>query len=168
MKLRAEDELYRGVDTGGAWLEYIPMNAALRDGQSVQEFIAHGREMYNIYCLPCHGGTGVGDGMVGSRWSSPLPSFHDAQYQRGGEKGQDGYLFHTIRNGVANTPGALPALRMPAYGKVVSERDAWAIVSFLRVLQRARGSSIDDVPAVEAQELQRTSSAGAGAQGVTP
>lgn len=167
--LRDDDELYRGVDSSGAYLEYIPVNKVLRDGQSMQDLIARGREMFNIYCLPCHGGTGLGDGMVGSRWSIPsLPSFHDPQYQRGGEKGQDGYIFHTIRNGFANPPGIEPPLRMPAYGKVVSERDAWAIVSYFRTLQRARGSGIDDVPAAEAQELQRTSSAGANAEGVTP
>jgi len=154
--LRADDELYRGVDAGGAWLEYMPVDKLLAGGQSMNELIALGRERFQIFCMPCHGGLGDGKGMVGARWATPLPTWHDPQYRHGGEKGQDGYIFNTIRNGLPNTAGALPALRMPAYGSQVDEHESWAIVAYIRTLQRSRNATINDVPASQAQELERT------------
>jgi mono/diheme cytochrome c family protein len=156
--LRDDDELYRGVDANGAYLEYMPLEKILREGQTMNDLIALGEDRFHIYCMPCHGGTGMGDGMVGSRWSAPLPNWHDPKYMHGsdGDQGRDGYIFHTILNGLPNNAGQLPALRMPAYSSQVSEHDAWAIVAFIRVLQKARHATIQDVPASQAQELERT------------
>ena len=62
----------------------------------------------------------------------------------------------SIRNGVANTPGALPALRMPGYAERISERDAWAIVAYLRALQATRQGELADVPEARRRELINT------------
>ena len=104
-----------------------------------------GRENYNIYCLPCHGGTGKGDGMVGTRWSYPLPNFHDDLYQRGGDRGQDGLIFDAIRNGVAN-PGGQWELKMPSYASKVSVEESWAIVAYIRTLQAVESGTLEDLP----------------------
>lgn len=121
------------------------------------ELLALGEKKYNIYCIVCHGGTGDGKGTVGNRWSYPLPSFHTEPYQRGGEKGQDGYIFHTIRYGVPNIGDAVPfPLKMPAYASKVSEKEAWAIVAYLRALQASQGSPINTVPERERMELERS------------
>jgi mono/diheme cytochrome c family protein len=165
--LREDDRLYRGVDAGGAWLERIPVDAVLRDGESFRDLVDLGRKTFEIYCLPCHGGLAVGGleapyaGMVGARWSYPIPNLHDPQYHPGGEKGQDGYLFSTIRNGVANAEGQMPRLRMPAYAEVVSPHEAWAVVAYLRVLQATRSGSYDSLNDAARQRLdeQRTQSA---------
>jgi mono/diheme cytochrome c family protein len=150
--LRDSDTLYRGRDASGNYLDRAPISELLDNGQSVTDLIQLGQTQFNIYCIVCHGGLAIGGqgtqyaGMVGNRWSYPLPNLHDPQYQRGGEKGQDGYIFNVIRNGVPNLPGIEPALRMPSYAQQLREREAWAVVLYLRTLQRSRHSSINDVP----------------------
>lgn len=131
------------------------------------ELLALGRERFEIFCIVCHGGTGAGDGTVGRRWSYPLPTWHAEQYARGGEKGQDGYLFHVIRNGVPNIGEAVPyPLKMPSYASKVSEYESWAIVAHIRALQMSQNAPVDALPAREAAELQRTRApSGAGAPG---
>lgn len=146
------------------YVDNIPM-------EITPELLALGEKKYNIYCIVCHSETGDGKGTVGNRWSYPLPSFHAEQYRYGGEKGQDGYLFHTIRYGVPNVGEAVPyPLKMPAYASKVSEKEAWAIVAHIRALQRSRATPIDAIPERERMELERSRgvkpSADAGA--VTP
>lgn len=168
--LREDDALYRGLDAQGAYLEKAPIEALLGGPVTeagVEGLIARGRDRFDIYCSPCHGQTGAGDGMVGKRWSYPLPSYHQPQYEPGGEKGQDGYIFHVIRNGVPNAPGQMPALKMPSYAAQVKEHDAWAIVLYIRSLQRARSGSLDEIPEVERDRLGRTRGA-VGAAEATP
>jgi len=171
--LREDDALYRGTAPDGSWLERIPVESVLRDGESFRDLVELGRETFDIYCLPCHGGLAIGGlsapyaGMVGARWSTPIPNLHGEQYQPGGERGQDGYLFHVIRNGVANEPGQQPPLRMPSYAEVVNEREAWAVVAYLRALQRSRSASFESLPEDARRRLneQRIQpSGGAGAQ----
>ena len=162
--LAEDDGVYRGVDGQGGYLSTVPVSQ-LVDGDlteaAVGDLIARGRERFDIYCSSCHGKTGAGDGIVGKRWSYPLPSFHAPQYQPGGEKGLDGYLFHTIRNGVPNAPGQSPALKMPAYAERVSVSDAWAIVLYVRSLQRSQSGDINSVPEAQRQELLQTRGAAA-------
>ncbi|HBS28825.1 MAG TPA: hypothetical protein DEB06_05105, partial [Phycisphaerales bacterium] len=124
----------------------VPAGSAAFDGK-FGELLALGEKKYNIYCIVCHGGTGDGKGTVGVRWSYPLPSWHQDMYRAGGEKGQDGYLFHTIRYGVPNVGDNPPyPLKMPAYATKVSEKEAWAIVAYLRTLQRAADAPAGSVP----------------------
>ncbi len=122
-------------DAESAYVEKIPVPVT-------RELLELGEEKFNIICILCHGGTGEGDGMVGRRWSAPVPSFHDPTYQPGGDKGQDGLIFWTIRNGVAGAnPGDTP--KMPAYSNKVDEMEAWAIVAYVRALQHSRASAPD-------------------------
>ncbi|TVQ30664.1 MAG: cytochrome c [Phycisphaeraceae bacterium] len=160
--LRNDDRVFRGIENDDTWVERIPIRGLYNLGPDdsidealVMRLIETGRKQYNIFCLVCHGGAGAGDGPVGKEWSAPLPNFHDDRFQPGADDGSDGYLFHVIRNGVANAPGAEPALRMPAYGDRVNEHDAWAIVAYIRSLQRARGAPIDLVPDAERERLER-------------
>jgi mono/diheme cytochrome c family protein len=121
------------------------------------EFMALGEKNFNIFCIVCHGGTGDGKGTVGARWSYPLPTWHAEQYMHGGEKGQDGYLFHTINYGVPNVGDNPPyPLKMPAYGSKLSEKEAWAIVAYIRALQRSANAPLNAVPERERLELERS------------
>lgn len=147
--LRDDPAVYRGIGPDGNYVATIPIPVT-------PELMQLGMKKFNIYCITCHGAAGTGKGPVGMLWSYPLPDFHAAQYQPGGEKGADGYIFHVIRNGVANAPGQLPALKMPSYAQQVSEREAWAIVAYFRALQNARKATIDQVPAAHRAELERT------------
>jgi mono/diheme cytochrome c family protein len=174
--LKADERIYEGVETvldadgvpvRGAdgterrmYVERIPVPVT-------EELLALGEKNYGIYCIVCHGGTGDGKGMVGVRWSYPLPSFHDEQYRHGGEKGQDGFLFHTILNGVPNVGENVPyPLKMAGYRGKVSEREAWAIVAYIRALQATRTTPIDAVPERERLELERRRGAAPRAEGL--
>lgn len=155
--LREDSATYLGIGSDGQYVERIPIPVT-------PELMQLGMKNYNIYCITCHGATGNGKGSVGIQWSYPLPTFHQEQYEPGGEKGADGYIFHVIRNGLANAPGQQPALKMPAYGQQISEREAWGVVAYFRALQNARKASIDVVPTTQRQELERTRGAAAATQ----
>ncbi len=151
--LKEDDRLFTGKNADGTHLATIPVPVTTA-------LIKRGQERFNIYCTPCHGYAGDGQGMVGQQWSYVLPSFHDPKYVKGSTdpdgRGTDGFVFWTIRNGVPNAPGQQPALKMPSYASQVSERDAWAIVAYFRALQRARAFPADKIPDSMKGELERS------------
>lgn len=83
--------------------------------------IKNGERLYRIYCLPCHGETGKGDGEVSKKMVPPQDLTSDYVKNL-----SDGYIFATIAGG-----GAI----MPAQKKGLSEKDIWDIVNFIRKLQ---------------------------------
>ncbi len=103
------------------------------------KLVKRGRERYDIFCAPCHGLSGFGDGVVARRaerlqegtWTPPS-SLH-TELVRSRPSGQ---LFNTITNGIRN---------MPAYGAQVPPADRWAIVLYVRALQRSQHATIADV-----------------------
>ena len=105
------------------------------------QLMERGRERFDVFCAPCHGLAGAGDGMVAKRaeelqegtWTPPA-SFH-SELVRGRT---DGHLFNTITNGIRN---------MPAYAPQIPVEDRWAIVAYVRALQRSQGAPLEDVPA---------------------
>lgn len=148
--LREDDGFYRGVDAKGQYLEKIPASVKVD-----QALLDRGMERFGIYCAPCHGYMGDGQGTVGVRWSGVVANFHDAKYFDATQnQGRDGYLFHTIRNGVTGAPDG-GGYRMPAYGDKINERDAWAVVAWLRVLQETRRGTMDDVPADQRDAVRK-------------
>lgn len=155
--VKEDPRFYTGKNPDGSWVQYIPARVD-------EAFVALGRENFGIYCLPCHGALGDGLGTVGIRWSYALPTWHQEQYLHGGEKGDDGYLFDVIRHGVPNPGGAYP-YKMPPYAAKVSERESWAIVAYLRVLQAAHESNISDLPDTDRRDLMRQSGQRSGGGG---
>jgi len=104
------------------------------------EDIQRGRERYDIYCSPCHGLSGHGDGIVGKRADSlqqgtwvPPSSFHIEP----ANTRNVGHIFNTITNGIRN---------MPAYGPQIPVNDRWAIVAYVQALQRSQQAGLNDVP----------------------
>lgn len=132
--LKSDDAYYRGgSDTNYSASNPLKIDAALLD---------RGQDRYQIYCTPCHGRSGLGDGMVIKRgFPIPPPSFHDERIVAM----HDGQLFHVITNGIRN---------MPSYGKQVPEEDRWAIVAYLRALQRSSHATLNDVPESERANLK--------------
>jgi len=129
-----EPGLTLGKVDGDAWVKAIPVSVTM-------PVLERGRQRYDIYCSPCHGLAGYGDGMVATRadqlqegtWTPPT-SFHtDLVRER-----PAGHLFNTISNGIRN---------MPSYGSQIPVDDRWAIVAYVRALQRSQNATIDDVPA---------------------
>jgi mono/diheme cytochrome c family protein len=90
---------------------------------SSPEAIAQGKKLFMIYCTPCHGSEGKGDGPVAKRAQFPPPSLPLAAGRR-----SDGFLYGTIRNG-----GAI----MPSFGHAMSPDERWALVNFLRSIAQA-------------------------------
>ena len=100
-----------------------------------------GQERFNIYCSPCHGRTGEGNGMIVQRGFRQPPSYHEDRLRQA----PAGYFFDVMTNGF----GA-----MQDYASQVTVQDRWAIAAYIRALQLSRGATIDDVPADRRAELE--------------
>ncbi len=106
--------------------------------------LERGQQRYNIYCSPCHGMTGAGNGMIAQRgFNHPPPQSYHIDRLR---QAPIGYFFDVISNGL----GA-----MPDYAAQIEPRDRWAIAAYVRVLQYSQNASIDDVPADARAELTK-------------
>ena len=103
--------------------------------------LERGRDRYDIYCSPCHGRTGQGDGMIVRRGYRRPPSFHQDRLWQAAP----GYLFDVVSRGF----GA-----MPDYATQVPVRDRWAIIAYLRVLQRSQRATLADVPDRDRRQLE--------------
>lgn len=150
--LKEDTGYFFGKGSDGKYLDRIPALVVVD-----KALIERGQERFNIYCSACHGYDGKGKGQVGQQWAVPLPNFHDPKYtDLKADQGKDGYIFHTIRNGV---PDANGNLKMPSYGYSVNERDAWAIVAYFRTLQATQMGSLDDLTPAQREALKATRAA---------
>ena len=107
-----------------------------------ERVIARGRERFNVYCSPCHGQTGQGDGMIVRRGFRRPPTFHQDRLR----DAPVGHVFDVITNGF----GA-----MPDYAAQIKVEDRWAIISYLRALQLSEHATVNDVPADKRGQLDR-------------
>src|SRR5262245_11881611 len=98
-----------------------------------EQVLNRGEERFNIYCSPCHGRTGEGNGMVVQRGYRTPPSFHQDRLRQA----DVGHFFDVMTNGF----GA-----MPDYKVQVAPRDRWAIVAYIRALQLSEHATAADVP----------------------
>jgi len=101
-----------------------PVNAA---------FLARGRERYTIFCSPCHGLTGYGNGMIVQRGFPTPPSYHSARLRAVPGR----HIFDVITNGYGV---------MYSYAARIPPRDRWAIVAYVRALQESQHAKLADVP----------------------
>ncbi len=92
--------------------------------------MARGQERFNIYCSPCHGRTGQGDGMVVRRGYRRPPSMHQDRLR----SAPVGHFFDVMTNGF----GA-----MPDYAAQIKAEDRWAIVAYIRALQLSEHATLD-------------------------
>ena len=87
-----------------------------------------------MFCSPCHGRTGQGNGMVVQRGFRAPPSFHEDRLRNA----PVGYFFDVMTHGF----GA-----MQDYAAQVPVADRWAIAAYIRALQFSQRATVDDVPA---------------------
>jgi hypothetical protein len=118
----ADDALYVGKDSNT-----FPLPVT-------QELLERGQERYKIFCSPCHGLQGDGNGMIVARGMKRPPSFHDARLRQV----PNGYIFDLITNGF----GA-----MLNYSAQIPVRDRWAIVGYVRALQLSHNAKMAELPA---------------------
>lgn len=129
-----EDELLETGKVAGTLSEVFPFPVTA----SVLE---RGRDRYDIYCSPCHGRTGAGDGMIVRRGYRRPPSYHQDRLRQAAP----GYLFDVASRGFG---------LMPEYATQVPAPDRWAIIAYLRVLQRSQRATLADVPERDRQRLE--------------
>jgi mono/diheme cytochrome c family protein len=95
--------------------------------------LARGRERYDIYCSPCHGFSGHGDGMIVQRGFPTPPSYHSARLRSADAQ----HFFDVITHGYGV---------MYSYAARVEPRDRWAIIAYIRALQQSQRTDMADVP----------------------
>jgi cytochrome c553 len=105
------------------------------------ELLKRGQERFDIYCSMCHDRTGSGDGMIVQRGYARPPSYMIERLRAA----KDGYIFEVVTRG----HGA-----MPEYASQIPTNDRWAIVAYVRALQRAGHATLADVPADEKKKLE--------------
>ena len=106
------------------------------------QLLQRGRERFNITCVMCHGATASGHGITKSYGLATVVTLQDDRIR----KMSDGEIFNTITNG-KNT--------MMAYGPTIMVQDRWAIIAYLRALQRSQGASVVDVPPERRADLDK-------------
>jgi mono/diheme cytochrome c family protein len=106
------------------------------------DLLHRGQERFGIFCSPCHGAGGDGNGIIVQRGMPRPTSYHDARLRAA----DDQYFFDVITNG----HGA-----MYSYAARVPPPDRWAIVAYIRALQLARHASLDDVPPDQRARLEQ-------------
>jgi mono/diheme cytochrome c family protein len=126
--LKADDLHYAGKNPDGSFVRGFPADLTVNEA-----LVRRGQNRFEIYCLPCHGKLGDGQGITKSYGMATTPSYHDDRIRNMPE----GEIFNTITNG-KNT--------MFPYADKLSPDDRWAVVAYVRALQRAHHASIDDVP----------------------
>ncbi len=117
----------------GKWLEQAPIGLT-------RERLERGRDRYDIFCADCHGADGYGLGIVVRRGFPRPASFHEARLRDEAA----GELFDVIGRG----RGA-----MYGFGDRISVADRWAIVAFIRALQKSQNASVPELTAEERAKL---------------
>ncbi|RYD72993.1 MAG: cytochrome c [Verrucomicrobiaceae bacterium] len=105
-----------------------------------ERLMQRGQERFDINCAICHDQAGTGNGIIKSYGLTTIASLQDDRLRTS----PDGYLFSVVTNG-KNTMGA--------YGPQISIEDRWAIVAYLRALQKSQGVKVADLPQAKQQEL---------------
>ncbi len=130
-----EDQAFYTGKQDGKLVQTMPVNVD-------RQLLARGRERFNIYCSPCHGTSGMGNGMIAQRGFRSPPAFHTDRLRQA----PAGHYFDVITNGF----GA-----MYSYASRVEPRDRWAIIAYIRALQVSQTATLADVPERERTELEK-------------
>jgi len=135
------------ADGKPGYVKRIPVKVSM-------DLLERGRERYTIHCAVCHGQGGYGDGTVALRaaemqqavngdaaaWVAPK-NYHSVDMRQQ----PVGKIYNTIANGVRS---------MPAYAKQISILDRWAIVAYVKALQRSQNAKAEDIPEAEKDKFE--------------
>ncbi|MBI4851148.1 MAG: cytochrome c [Acidobacteria bacterium] len=138
---QASRPLVQGTVARGQLRDDVHLYTGKKEGQLVTTFpftvdktvVKRGQERFNIYCAPCHGQTGSGNGMIVQRGFKKAASYYDKEVR---EKSV-GHYFDVITNGF----GA-----MAGYSAQVNVRDRWAIIAYIRALQESQSGNVEPLP----------------------
>jgi mono/diheme cytochrome c family protein len=144
-QLRDDKVFYTGKQPDGQLVGTVPVPVD-------RALLLRGQDRYNVYCSPCHGRTGDGNGMVVQRGFKAPASYHTDRLR----EQPVGYFYDVITNGF----GA-----MQDYSAQVAPRDRWAIAAYIRTLQFSRHATVADVPAERRGTLEAAAAAPEAAHG---
>lgn len=103
--------------------------------------IKRGQQRFNINCAICHGKAGLGNGVVGQYGVAAIANLMDDRIKQQ----PDGQIFNTITHG-KNTMGA--------YGPNIAIEDRWAIVAYVRALQKSQSLELAQLPEAQRKEIE--------------
>jgi mono/diheme cytochrome c family protein len=141
--LRTDDHLHAGKDSAGQFTRGFP--AKRSDGEALTvdlNFIQRGRDRYTIYCAPCHGVLGDGQGITAKYGMGTVAANGNYHTDRLRQM-PDGEIFHVITAG-RNT--------MLPYADKLSPEERWAVVAYVRALQRTQQGKVADVSDAAAKQ----------------
>ncbi len=113
-----------------------------------EEVLARGKERYEIYCTPCHGYTGDGNGMIVQRELKKAASHTGDARLLDPAQSPPGYFFDVITNGFGV---------MYSYATRVKPEDRWAVVAYIKALQISQNAQMADLSAAEQEEVRNPS-----------
>ena len=131
-QLRTDAHLYEGR-VGGELASTFPMAISM-------QVLERGRERFDIYCSPCHGRVGLGNGIIVQRGFRRPSSFHVQRLQ----EAPPGHFFDVMTNGF----GA-----MSSYAAQVPVNDRWAITAYIRALQLSQNVPLEMLGEADLQQL---------------
>lgn len=121
----------------------LPVNWAL---------LERGEERYNIFCSPCHGLQGDGNGMIAMRGVKRPPTYHQDRLRQS----PSGYFYDVITNGFG---------QMYGYSAQIPPRDRWAIIAYIRALQLSRNAKVAELPTGLREKVRQGGPSGADGSG---
>jgi len=129
-----DTHLMTGKTADGAFAAGFPSSITVD-----AKLLERGRDRYTIYCLPCHGAVGDGQGITKQYGMGATPTYHDDRIRKMAE----GEIFNTITNGKPN---------MQPYADKLTPPDRWAVIAYVRALQRAQQGTVADVTDAAAKQ----------------
>ncbi|MCG3208424.1 MAG: hypothetical protein FOGNACKC_02028 [Anaerolineae bacterium] len=133
-EIKIDPIYYTGKITETGYVQQMPITVN-------RATLQRGQERFNIFCSPCHGRVGDGQGMIVQRGLKKPPSFHDPRLV----DSPDGYFFDVMANGFGVMYG---------YASRINPDDRWAIVAYIRALQYSQNVHLDSLPADVRQQIE--------------
>lgn len=156
-KLNEDDLLYNGTENTVVAVRF--------PYRITKEILEKGRERYDIFCLPCHGQSGDGLGMIVQRGFKQPKALYDPVVMRR----PVGYYFGVLRFGFDKmnniTDPALADKVHPPLGKAMSVDEMWATVAYIRALQRSQTATLADIPKEELEKMNASAEGKGGGSG---
>ncbi len=137
----ARGDLREGVVFTGLGADNKPVAQMPPEIKVDRALLLRGQERFNIYCSPCHGRLGDGNGMIVQRGYKHPTSYHIERLRTA----PIGYFFNVMTEGYGV---------MPTYAPQIPVADRWAIAAYIRVLQYSQNAKLAELPAADQQRVQ--------------
>ncbi len=116
-----------------------------------EKLLQRGEDRYKVFCTPCHGLQGDGNGMAAVRGMKHPPSYHIDRLRQA----PNGYYYDVITNGFGV---------MYSYSERIAPRDRWAIIAYVRALQLSRNAKVSDLPESLREKVAKSEESVGGAK----